>query len=260
MNSENVNYKSRKYSASHKLNLDIDLTIFLGVLILLVGSWYILQHIVPTQEILAPVPKTRFEQIKYLGDNNLIYRSNALYLQNAGDTFGRVTGLRNYDYKVVYNWLKFLETFDAEAHYTPALASYYFGVTNVPEDLRVIMQFLEEDYDLNPAQKWWWMYIAVHIANHKLKDVDKALELAKRLSVNPNPDVPKWAREMPAFILEKKGELDEALKVIKSVAEQYEDFSQSEINFMNYFIKERLGFAKEQIKKISKINDVEPRY
>lgn len=226
----------------------------------LVYTWLFLQKVPPSFTILERPPNKSLEKVKFLCDDNMIFRANSVYLQNAGDTFGRVTALRNYNYADVYNWLKLLESFDSYSNYTPALASYYFGVTDIKDDLIYIMNFLEENYYINPTRKWWWLYIALHIANHKLKDSDKALELAKILAATPNHNAPKWAREMPAFILEKRGELEEALKVIKDLADNYDDFAQSEINFMNYFIKERLGFAKEEIKKHSVHNDARALY
>lgn len=226
----------------------------------LLYTWVFLQRVSPNFTILEDPPQVVLEKVKFLCDDNMSFRVNSMYLQNAGDTFGRTTGLREYDYSKVYKWLKFLESFDGVSNYTPALASYYFGVTDVIDDLPYIMQFLEENYHKSPNTKWWWLYIAVHIANYKLHNYDKALQLAYLLSSTENERMPKWAREMPAFILEKRGELEEALQVIKDLAENYNDFAQTEINFMNYFIKERLGFAEEEIKKHSVYKDTSAVY
>ena len=217
----------------------------------LVVSWYALETVMPRFTILDNVPNVRAQEIKYLGDKNMVFRANSVNLQNAGDTFGRVTGLREYDYALVYNWLKFLESEDARSQFTPALAGYYFGVTDQLDDLPYIMNFLEENYYTDPERKWWWLYMSIHIAKNKLNDLDKALDLANVLSANPNPRIPKWARQMPAFILQQKGELEEALAIIKDIADNYDDFSQYEIDFMNYFIQNRLGFVKEEIRKRS---------
>ena len=234
--------------------IDEELWLKIAILLTLCSlliSWYALQGVIPQFVILDKVPNIHAEEIKYLGDKNMLFRANSVGLQNAGDTFDKITGLREYDYELVYNWLKFLETSDAKSQFTPALAGYYFGVTDQKQDLPYIMQFLEENYYTDPERKWWWLYLAIHIAKYKLEDLDKALSLAYILSSNPNPRIPKWARQMPAFILEQKGELEEALAVIKDIADNYNDFSQYEIEFMNYFIKNRLGFVEEQIRKRS---------
>ena len=217
--------------------------------LIMVLSWYQLNSFTPSFKILDPVPNQRAEKIKYLGDKNMVFRANSVGLQNAGDTFGRVTGLHEYDYSTVYEWLKFLEKNDKHSQFTPALAAYYFGATDKIADLAYVMQFLEGNYYIDPARKWWWLFLSVHIAKNKLHDLNEALRLANILAATPNERIPKWARQMPAFILEAQGELEEALAIIKYVADNYDDLEPHEINFMNYFIKDRLGFTEETLKQ-----------
>jgi hypothetical protein len=51
---------------------------------------------------------------------------------------------------------------------------------------------------------------------------------------------------MPAFIHEKLGEKEQAYLIVKDIAENYEDLSPQELNFINYFIKDRLDMLMKK--------------
>ena len=52
--------------------------------------------------------------------------------------------------------------------------------------------------------------------------------------------MPMWARQMPAFIHEQLGERESAKKIIADIMDNFDDFAPGEINFMEYFLRERL--------------------
>jgi hypothetical protein len=233
---------------------------FLPFLIILLlgiqtGFWSYTHKLLPNIGILPQVPSLNQAKIKSLGDEQFYFRVLALNIQNAGDTFGRFTALKDYDYKALKEWLELLDTLDYRSNFTPSIASYYYSNTQKVEDTRYIVEYLESNYDKAPTQKWWWLAQAVMIANNKLKDKNLALRLAYKLSSTDYDKMPRWAQQMPAFILEQMGEKEQALIIIKDLAEKYDNYSQGEINFMNYFIKDRLGFLDEQIKKQPKYED-----
>ncbi|MCA0330579.1 MAG: hypothetical protein LCI03_11855, partial [Actinobacteria bacterium] len=76
-------------------------------------------------------------------------------------------------------------------------------------------------------------------AEHKLEDLKRAGDLAERL--RGVRGIPIWAQQMPAFIHEKRGEFGEALGIIEEISKHPEDYTQGELNFMYYFVQERLG-------------------
>jgi hypothetical protein len=82
---------------------------------------------------------------------------------------------------------------------------------------------------------------AVYLANHKLKDKDWALELAYKLASTPRNDVPLWVKQMPAFIHEQRGEEEQALHIIGDILNNIDHIDQGELNFMAYFVKDRLN-------------------
>jgi hypothetical protein len=129
---------------------------------------------------------------------------------------------------------------------TPSMAGYLFGQSQEPlRDVPYIVRYLESHYDRDPKTKWWWLSQAIYLANHKLNDKDLALRLAYKLGTT-EADVPLWARQMPAFILEQRGEREEALLIIQNILKTYKDIPEGELRFMNIFIKDRLKMERAE--------------
>lgn len=214
--------------------------IFMLFILLQVAFWGASQSIKPRMIIVPEVPREVAVKALSLGDKQFYFRSLAFEIQNAGDTFGRFTALKEYDYEKVSGWFYLLDKLDTKSNFVPALASYYYSQTQNVEDVRYIIDYLAAHTRSDPEKKWWWLGQAVYLANHKLKDKKLALKLAYELAAIPGNDRPLWTKQMPAFIHAKVGEYDQALIIIKDLMDNEEDLSQGEINFMNYFIKERL--------------------
>lgn len=209
--------------------------------------WFYTRNIKPEMYIVPPVPGATEVQALSFGDNQFYFRVLAFQIQNAGDTFGRFTALKQYDYKKLSMWFTLLDSLDRESNFIPALASYYFSQTQNTSDVRYVIDYLVAHSEHDLQKNWWWMAQAVYLAQHRLKDKHLALELAYKLAAIPG-DLPIWARQMPAFIHEDLGEKEAALAIIMGIAENVENLSPGEINFMNYFIKDRLGYLKKTIK------------
>lgn len=209
------------------------------------------RHVKPDFTIVPDVPSELAVKAMALGDEQFYFRTLALKMQNAGDTFGRFTALKRYDYKKLYHWFSLLDTLDRKSHFIPSLAGYYYSQTQNVPDVRYIVDYLSEHamYDDDARyHKWWWLSQAVYLANHKLKDKSWALDLAYELAKTPRDDIPLWAKQMPAFILEQLNEYETALAIIANIVENQENLAEGEINFMHHFVTERLG-------KIEKEND-----
>ncbi len=237
----------------------INAFLFLFVCLQVFGWTYTEKH-TPSLGILDAVPTLNEARIAALGDEQFYFRYLALNLQNSGDSFGRFTALKNYDYKLLQKWMVLLDELDYKSNFVPSIASYYYSNTQKVEDNIYIVDYLEKHYDKLPKYKWWWLAMAVNIAEFKLKDSNLALRLAFKLSNTKDAHMPRWAQQMPAILYAKLGEKELALEVLSDIANRYDDYSQGEINYMNNFIKERLGFLKDHINKEPKVLDVEPLY
>lgn len=203
----------------------------------------------PPLPIVTPPPTQAALDWQSMGDSHFLYWLYVLQLQSSGDSYGRFTALYQYDYALLQDWFYRMDALDWRPNYVPLIASYYYGNTQNLPDTRYIAEYLVDHYHHAPAsKKWWWMAQAIYIANHRLEDKEWALKLANELHDNPYPDMPLWARQLPAFILRDMGEDAASLALIEQMLQSYEqgEIGEGEINFMKYFIQERLDAMKAE--------------
>ena len=200
--------------------------------------WHHTNDIKPEMEVVDDVPGERTVRALSFGDDEAFFRLLALNIQNFGDTFGRFTALYKYDFNKLYHWFRLLDGLNHESNYLPAMGAYYFSQTQNPADVKYIIDYLDEYTDGRAKEKWWWVVQASYLASHKLGNIDRALGLATRL--RGIRGIPIWAQQLPAFLHEQRGEFGEAKQIIEDVMAHPEDYSQGELNFMLYFIKERI--------------------
>jgi hypothetical protein len=200
-------------------------------------AWWQTRSIKPKLGIVPEVPTIAAAKALSLGDEQFYFRWQALELQNAGDTYGRFTALREYDYKKLSDWLYLLDRLDSRSNMMPSLAAYYFSQTQKTQDIRYIIDYLYEHASHDVAHKWWWLLQAIYLAQHKLNDMDLALKVAKPLV---NKDVPVWAQQMTAVVYEKRGEMDDALRIMETIRDNADHIPDADLRYMEYFVKERL--------------------
>jgi len=226
-------------------------------LILQISFWYKTESIKPKLGLLPNVPNKFLVKAMSFGDEEFYFRTQAFKIQNAGDTFGRFSSLKDYDYKKLSEWFLTLDEMDSTSNYVPSLAAYYYSQTQRPEDTKYIIDYLEQHADKNPDEKWWWYYQATNIALHILKDKDRALEISYKLK-DIKADIPLSARQLSAIMLKEKGKNCEAIMLINEIAEDYEKsgedkkLNDKQLNYMKYFIQRRLNDLKKDNFDISK--------
>lgn len=232
----------------------------IGIFALCVGLqaafWWHSHNIRPEMGIVPDVPGERTVRALSFGDEEAFFRLYALNIQNSGDTFGRFTALYKYDFNKLSQWFYLLDKLNNRSNYLPAMATYYFSQSQNPADVRYIVDYVDSYTKDRVKEKWWWVVQGVYLAEHKLGDIDRAGELAERLK--GVKEIPIWAQQMPAFIHEQKGEFGEALAIIEEIAKHPQDYSQGELNFMRYFVDERLhrlDSVKQEFDAIQKAKD-----
>lgn len=214
--------------------------IFIVLCIAQVVFWGYSRNITPDMAIVPDVPGKDVVKALSLGDEQFYFRVLALRIQNAGDTYGRFTPLKNYDYDKLSKWFHLLDSLDDTSDYIPSLATYYYSQTQNVPDVRYVVDYLYDYAAHRPEKKWWWLIQAMYLANHKLQDRELALKVGEPLM--DAKGIPLWARHFRAFIYEQKGEMQQALYVMEHVLKEYEKekLSREDFNFMKYFIEERL--------------------
>jgi hypothetical protein len=208
--------------------------------------WSRTNHIKPDM-IIVPEPPTKIGvALQSLGDDQFYFRQVAFKIQNAGDSWGRFTALKLYNYSKLEQWFYLLDSLDSISNFVPSLASYYYAQTQNKADTIHIVNYLSQHARKDMRKKWWWMAQAVYVANHRLGNKELALKLAYELAQDTpyDEDIPMWARQMPAFLHEKLGETAAAKKIIIDLLENFDTFTEGELNFMEYFMRDRLQDKK----------------
>jgi hypothetical protein len=228
----------------------------LGLFVLLQLTYWVETHnIKPNLGIVPDVPGRAAIHAMTFGDDEFYFRVLAFIIQNAGDTFGRFTSLRYYDFNKLYHWFNLLDELDARSNMIPAMACYYFSQTQNTADVRYIVDYLYTHATRDIAHKWWWLVQSIYLAQHKLNDMDLAMKVATPLV---NPEVPAWAQQMAAVVHEKRGEMEDALQIMMTIKENAKHISDADLKYMTYFIEERLGKLKKMKKEKTPEPEVKP--
>jgi hypothetical protein len=228
--------KPRKTLRQHVKGCISRYLLLLAALLLQVGYWYKTKDIEPDFTIVPDVPgKAAFHALTF-GDDEFFFRVFSFNIQNAGDTFGRFTALRYYDFNKLYHWFNLLDELDNRSNMIPAMATYYFSQTQNTADVRYIVDYLYQHSTRDVEHKWWWLLQSIYLSMHKLNDLDLAIKVAKPLQ---NDKVPVWARQMTAVVYDKRGEVDDALRIMETIKENVKDIPDSDLQYMTYFVKER---------------------
>ena len=218
-------------------------------ILLQIGLWTQTKEVLPDLAIVPEVASENSVKAISFGDEQFYFRVLGFEIQNAGDTFGRATPLKNYDYNKLSMWFYRLDDLDSTSNLIPSLASYFYSNTQRHSDNIYIVRYLVDHAMKDPGKKWWWLSQAVLIAKYKLKDKQLALDIAKKLAAAPG-NLPIWARQMPAFILADMGEKEQSYLILKDIFDNYKNLPESEINFMYYFIQQQLKMlAPEELKE-----------
>lgn len=214
---------------------------FLAALLAQVMVW---MHLRPQQAEWAnvpPAPSERAATMSMLGDPQLAYRAIGIMLQNLGDSGGRTTALKDYNYTRLGRWFIVQEELDPVSNYTPLLAAFYFGATEDVDDLGPVIDYLARVGESSHSSKWRWLAQAIYLSRFKQNDLDKALKLSYRLAALYRPGMPAWVVQMPTFILAQKGDQEAAYDLaIQILQGDTSNMHPNEINFMREYICTRI--------------------
>lgn len=203
----------------------------------------------PELPILPEVPSELSMQVKSLGDSQFNFRLTGVELQNSGDTFGRFTSLKDYNYETLRDWFLMLDNVDDKSSLMPSLASYYYVNTQNPADTRYLVEYLEARFDRDPDKNWWWLVEAISISQFKLRDNPTALRLAFKINSASKVKKPAWVRDMPAIIYAQMGENELAYKIIQDLLQNHDDYTQGELNYLSLFVRDRLKILDNAVKQ-----------
>ncbi len=240
-------------------------------LILQVMFWFKTYEIKPKLNVVPPLPSNQEIAAISFGDPQLYFRAMALNLQMAGDTFGRSTPLKDYNYPNLLKWFRLLDRLDEDclpqkdqttcrastSNYVPSMAAYYFSKSQRSKDVAYVLDYLEEHSMRNPEANWWWLSQSIYLANSVLRDKPRAIRIASELH-KVKAEIPLWASQMEVFLREDMGEKEKAEEIMCETFQQaghLKDAPKREQDFMIYFFQTRMnealhGKSLEQVAKL----------
>jgi len=219
-----------------KLQLAIAIVLLFNILL-----WFSVRFEQARWTNVPPAPEIKYASMSGLGDKSFAYRVNSLMIQNFGDTGGRFTPLKDYDYDKISDWLFLQDYLDERSNFIPYLVAYYFSGVQEPEMFRPMIPYLKIIGVRTYAEKWRWLAQGVFISRFLLKDLDEAMEFANLLAKASDPNIPSWAKNMSVFIMTVRGEKEAAyalmLEILKDSADQMHP---NEVYSMRLHMCERL--------------------
>ena len=160
---------------------------------------------------LETVPTESALQLAAFGDPVPLGKLLMLYLQSFDLRADNQIRYHSMDYDKLIGWLARILSLDPVAQYPLHAASRIYAEVPDPERKRKMLEFVYGEFFADPEKRWPWLAHAAYIAKHELKDLPLARRYASAIQSNVHgADVPLWAKQMEAFILEDMNELEAA--------------------------------------------------
>ncbi len=211
-----------------------------SVLLLLVAAfslqifWHFQQ---PAQqakaESLMTPPSIATFRIASFGEPIALAKSMMLYLQAFDNQAGLNLSFRQLDYNKVEAWLTRILELDPPGQYPLFAASRLYGEIADEAKQRVMLDFVYQEFFIDPNHRWKSLAHAASLARHRLNDLPLARKYAQaiRLHATAN-EVPSWAKQMEIFLLEDMDELQSARILLGGLLQSGEITDPHEYRFL----------------------------
>ena len=209
----------------------------------------------------APLPRASAEdlprapgisvlRLASFGEPVALAKTLMLYLQAYDYQSGSRVPYRDLDYDRLEAWLERILELDPQGQYPLLAASRLYAEVPVEAKQRSMLEFVYREFLLDPNRRWPWLAHATVIAKHRLHDLPLALRYAQAIQRHATAaDVPPWARQMEAFILEDMNELETARLVIGGYLQSGAVKDSAELRFLDERLKELEGRTHPAPKK-----------
>lgn len=217
--------------------------------LLLQLGWQLAQRTAPpTARPLPPAPSSAVARLASLGEPLAMSKGLLLYLQSFEDQDGVSLPWRALDYDRLAGWLDTAQLLDPRSRYALVAASEVYAGVADPARARRMLQFVSASFALDPARRWPAMAQATLVAKHQLHDLPLALALARQLRLQTTSvQVPAWARQMEAFVLEDMDQSDSAQIVLGGLIASGHISDPHELAFMARRLEEMAARKKNAI-------------
>ena len=153
-----------------------------------------------------------------MGSEQLLGYLLAIRLQLHDSQAGRYYRYSQIDYAVLVDWLNQITMVSPGTEYPMLLASRVYTTTSDQQQLRLILEFIQQRFDDDPQLHWRRLAEASVIAKHKLEDLDLALRMAEKIARQPaSVQMPQWARDFRFLLLAELNEFESAIAIIQAL-------------------------------------------
>jgi len=143
------------------------------------------------------------------------------------------------DYSRLIAWLRAILALDPRSQYPLFSAARVYAEVSDPARARLMLEFIHEQFLLDPNRRWPWLAHAALLAKHRLHDLPLARRYAAAIDRETTArDVPLWARQMEVFILEDMNELEAARILLGGLLESGRIRDPDEARFLRKKLKE----------------------
>ena len=182
-----------------------------------------------------------------MGSEQLFSYLLAMRLQLHDNQAGEHIRYRKIDYLILVDWLNQIQRLNGRSEYPMMLASRVYSQTRDKERLRIILDYIDRAFMDNPQLHWRHQAEATVIAKHQLDDLELALQMAQKLSDQPESVImPRWARDIQFILLGDMNEFETAITIIVGLllSEAVTDPDEAR------FLKEKLLYFQQKLSEL----------
>lgn len=208
------------------------LVLFVG-LVLQIGSFFAMPAPRTSTEDLPQPPSLLSLNIASFGEPIALSKILMLYVQSFDSQGGIELPYRKLNYERLQAWLSRVLALDPPAQYPLFAASRLYAEVGDEAKQRAMLNFIYQQFLLDPNRRWPSLAHAAVLAKHKLKDLPLARTYAHAIRVNATgKDVPNWAKQMEIFILQDMNEVESAKVLIGGLLNSGQITDPNEIRFL----------------------------
>ncbi len=142
-----------------------------------------------------------------LGDPVTAAKLMSLWLQGFDVYEGDFMRLTPAQYQRLTQWMEHILTLDPNSQYLLLLASRVYAESPQTEQQRHFLEFVYQQFFIDPKQRWRWLLQVTMLARHRLHDDALALRYAQALAEQV-PRVPMQAASIYLFLLDEQTQFD----------------------------------------------------
>lgn len=190
-------------------------------------------------DALPAAPALAVLELAAFGDKVTLAKALMLWLQAHDNQSGVSLPFSALDYTRVTQWLSNILALDPRSGYPLLAAGRVYASVGDDVKRRQMLEFIYDEFLEAPNMRWRWLAHAAIVAKHRLKDLPLALRYAGAITQHAtSPDVPAWARDMTAVVLEDMGEFESAKVLIGGLLESGRITDPHEVRFLEEKLKE----------------------